>query len=179
MFGVIPKTLITSRTPGPPPGPGCCWLVSLPRVRSSMKPLVRPRLEALWDSPTCLSLRLRSPLSCIVSNLTGPAGFFPLLTLGEDYNFWSSGASPGLKNLGVEFKQALRILSFKPIRGHFRAIQVLKQGVNRNQTKPTGLCKGSTCLHQERCLCGRTTRLCILFSASIGHLALPIAEWEQ
>lgn len=164
-------------TPGPPPSPG--WGRLVPCSRGSGQPRVPPRLEALPDSPTCLSLQLVSQLLCIVSESTCPTGFFSLLTLGEGCNFWSSGASPGFKNLGVAFKQPSRISSFKPISWHLRAIQFLKQAVNKDKTKRTDLCKGSTCVRQEHCLCGQTTWLCILISALIGHLTLHITKQER
>lgn len=41
-----------------------------------MQPLVTPRLEALPDPLTHLSLKLLSQFPCIVSDLTRPTGFF-------------------------------------------------------------------------------------------------------
>lgn len=64
---------------------------------------------------------------------------FSLLILGGDYNFWLSGASPCSKNLGVEFKQPLWILSFKLVSWHFRVVQFLKQVVNQIKTKQNPL----------------------------------------
>lgn len=60
---------------------------------------------ALPGPPTCLSLKLASAPPCVISDFTCPTGFFSLLILGGDSNFWFSRASPGSKDLAVAFKQ--------------------------------------------------------------------------
>lgn len=52
-----------------------------------LRPQVPPRLEALPNSPSCLSLKCVSQLPCIISDLTCPTGFFSRLIRGEDNNF--------------------------------------------------------------------------------------------
>lgn len=45
------------------------------------------KVEALPNSPSCLSLKWVSQLLCIISDLTCPTGFFSRLIRGEDNNF--------------------------------------------------------------------------------------------
>lgn len=139
--------LTTPALPGPPPGLGLYWPILPPAFQnrsSLLQPLVPPRLAALPDSPTCLSLKLVSQPLCILSDWTRPTGFFALLVLGEENNIYVLEANPGSKSLGMGFKQPLGILSVTPVSWHFRATQLLKQVVNRNSSKPSGG-KGGAC----------------------------------